>query len=516
MKFDEAIDNIGTITDLRRFASAHVVDYSNLRDEDAIRAAIKKVKPQYLHEETVRKNMECAFYEEEDLTKRVLSKLIICDIILEEAGFALRSDVLEERVIGFEQKVVDKSNEVDIADIAGNKKSKRYADLQLYNFVLAVAWEHRNTKSPDEANLLHRLRKRLNITEYEHRILETRLGKFPKPNNELHNRSEISDVRKFLQSLGILITIRENSKAYFDVIPEEMVAVMRSILGKDMRVEGYRMLLDRKELRKKSFLTILLSKSSIEFLPTDSAKTLTEYVMERLRPSETLSLLTIDDLYAICSDLGLTVSGHKEERIRRIIGYYDQMHIGTVEPDDPRELYFEHFLDLANRNRDLLRAKKIIDKDIEIEHLFEQATSYLFEKMLNHTPLNQPGSNRPDGLVSFKDMYLMWDNKSKEEPGQVCLKDHIKQFDTYIDNSDKHVPIFLVIAPDFTPDSELLAIQYSAEKIGRNIVLITAMELKSIAEKWHDEKNKRRDEPFPLGLFGSSGRFNLKTVKKLI
>ena len=113
-------------------------------------------------------------------------------------------------------------------------------------------------------------------------------------------------------------------------------------------------------------------------------------------------------------------------------------------------------------------------------------------------------------------MYLMWDNKSKESPGHINLKDHIKQFDYYMSNSDKPVPIFLVIAPDFTPDSELLAIQYSAEKISRNVVLITAKELKEVAEKWRSSKNKRRDEPFPLGLFGNSGRFNKEAVSKLI
>ena len=151
-----------------------------------------------------------------------------------------------------------------------------------------------------------------------------------------------------------------------------------------------------------------------------------------------------------------------------------------------------------------------------MEHYFEEATQYLFEEMLNHNPLNQPGSNRPDGLISFKDMYLMWDNKSKEEPGLVNLKDHIKQFDGYMNNSDKPVPIFLVIAPDFTTESELLSITYSAKNINRSIVLITAAELKAIAEKWNCESNKRRDEPFPLGLFGNSGRFNQKIVDQLI
>ena len=106
----------------------------------------------------------------------------------------------------------------------------------------------------------------------------------------------------------------------------------------------------------------------------------------------------------------------------------------------------------------------------------------------------------------------MWDNKSKEEPGLVSLKEHIKQFHDYMEQSDKAVPIFFVIAPHFTEDSELSAVQYTSEHLDRNIVLITAGELKYLAEKWSSEENRRRDEPFPLGLLARSGRFNTKLL----
>ena len=76
MKFDEAVDNVSNITDLRRFASAHVVDYRNLKEKE-LKNAIKKVKPQYLHPEIVSNSIEQSFYGENDLTKRVLSKIII-------------------------------------------------------------------------------------------------------------------------------------------------------------------------------------------------------------------------------------------------------------------------------------------------------------------------------------------------------------------------------------------------------------------------------------------------------
>lgn len=77
-----------------------------------------------------------------------------------------------------------------------------------------------------------------------------------------------------------------------------------------------------------------------------------------------------------------------------------------------------------------------------------------------------------------------------------------------MENANKPVPIFLVIAPDFTEDSEKVAFNYTAENINRNIVLINAKELKELAEEWASPDNKKHDEPFPLGLLARSGRFN--------
>ena len=99
----------------------------------------------------------------------------------------------------------------------------------------------------------------------------------------------------------------------------------------------------------------------------------------------------------------------------------------------------------------------------------------------------------------------MWDNKSKESP--VNLKDHIGQFDGYMNKADKPVPIFLVIAPEFTIESEEVAMRYHAQHFDRNLSLITAHELKSLAEEWSSD-NSHREESFPLGLPAATGRFN--------
>ena len=83
MKFDDVVAGIGTITDLRRIAGAHVVDHKQLRD-DELRAAIIKLKPQYLHRESVQANLNRILYQEEKKDYRVLARVILIDVLLEQ------------------------------------------------------------------------------------------------------------------------------------------------------------------------------------------------------------------------------------------------------------------------------------------------------------------------------------------------------------------------------------------------------------------------------------------------
>ena len=511
MKFNEVVAGIGTVNDLKRIASAHVVDYRNLNEEE-LRDALVKVRPQYVDLDTVRESLEMAFSRCLNPDHRVLSALILDDVLLNEDGYILQSSQTEERVMGVEQRLVNQSNETEVSALAAGNSPNRLRDYEIYDFVLRVAWEHEDSKSPDEANLLRKLRSKLRITDLEHRIMEAKLGKFPKANNEMHNRGEIRETRRFLQSLGLLFAIRDSEGTDFDVIPDELVSTIRQALGREIKIPNYAMLLKHKLVRRKNYLQQSLDKACVGWNGSDTAEALVQRVLVSVQPSFLLGGagprdgLSNEDLYAWCSELELPVSGTKQERIARIVAYYDSLRQAIEPSRDERAAWYDVYEALAARDCSSLRARRIISKDIEVEHKFEDATSYLFERKLNHGPLKQAGTNHPDGLLSFKDMYLMWDNKSKES--DVPLRDHLKQFNDYMEKADKPVPVFLVIAPSFTQDSELLAVQYTATNLGRNIVLITATELKALAEEWSGEQSKRRDEPFPLGLFARAGRFN--------
>jgi hypothetical protein len=125
----------------------------------------------------------------------------------------------------------------------------------------------------------------------------------------------------------------------------------------------------------------------------------------------------------------------------------------------------------------------------------------LFEVLLKNKPLLLTGTEHPDGKLSFNDKYILWDNKSKETP--VNLQDHISQFDRYIKSSDKAVSVFMVIAPSFTENSVKECVKYTLTN-DTLILLITADELKDVAELWH---RHHPEESFNLGFFKQNGRF---------
>lgn len=519
MNFEDAVAGIGTLTEVRRIAGAHVVDHNQLT-EDELRDAVLRVKPQYLHEDTVHSNLEHVLHEHSDKNYRDLSWLILVDVLLDQYEFSLPASDTDGRVIAIEQSIIDRSNEADILDLAcGNQDSHYLRDLELYSFVLETAWEYRDMVSTDEANLLRRLRERLRINEWDHRTLEAKLSKYPKPDNELHNRGEIDKVRRHLQSIGLLFTVRDSEGVDYDVIPEELATLIRKFVGVDIRRESYRIMLRSKQLRSKKHLQEILTRNGVEFSRYDTVDNLIEHVVMHVQASKSISStsprygLSSDQLTDWCRDLGLTLYGSVEERVQKIIAHFDELRPQLEAEADERARWYEFYTELAHRDRETLRSQHVIEKDIEIESKFEDATKYLFSKFLNHMPLQQPGSNHPDGLVSLGNRYLMWDNKSKETP--VNLKDHINQFHAYMEQADKPVPIFLVIGPDFTHESEVEAIRYHSRYFDRNFMLITAEELKSLAEEWSSQDNKFRDEPFPLGLLATTGRFERKLLGKL-
>jgi len=220
-------------------------------------------------------------------TTRVLSRLLLIDVLLDQYDCILPFSETDAKVIAAEKLILDRSNELTLEDLAcGDKSSQRYRELDIYNFVLAVAWEQRESVSPDEANLLTNLRRKLKISEFEHRVLEAKLKKFPKPGNELHTRAEITPVRRALQQAGLLFAIRQGNGEDYDVIPEELTAEIGGILGLELRSDAYRELLKFHKLRRKAHLTDILERAGVPFGKYDGVEALVERVIMNVLPSK--------------------------------------------------------------------------------------------------------------------------------------------------------------------------------------------------------------------------------------
>jgi len=336
----------------------------------------------------------------------------------------------------------------------------------------------------------------------------------------LHTYDDIDAARRLLQAKGLIVCIKNSDGVMCDMIPDDIAKEIRRYYNVEIRSYGYEKLVDYVVKKtKKQYLIDIVTKASkhyetanIEISNNPTVNELRTIILKSIQPSNLIGGfsaydgMNVDELSGWCGDLGLSVSGTKKALIDRILEYYDAVRRIELKTEDTREKLVSVYSELAKRDLKFLRANNIIDKDLQCEHYFEDATNYIFEKMLLNKPLTLTGTDHPDGKLSFKDKYIMWDNKSKETA--VNLKDHIQQFDRYIKTSDKDVVVFMVIAPDFTSQSIQECVDYSLNN-DTQILLITADELKAVAEAW---VKKHNGDIFNLGYFKQNGRFDIKLL----
>lgn len=511
MKFVQYIEQIPNITIAKRIAAAYVADYRRL-DFDEVKAFLIKTAPQYTSYENI-----CARLAELNLDSnravRIIAPILLRDYLLNQDDFISIQKETDTAILNYEQSIIDESNNFDI--------SKMSKDFALYKHMLDIAWAHNNDISVDEKNLLEELRKYLSISIRDHHMLDAKSGRFPNLENSLHSFEDIDETRRLLQSKGLLVCIRNSDGVLCDMIPDDIAIELRKCFGIEIRQYGYEKLVDAviKKTRKQ-YLVDIVTKASAHYktatidIPVyPTVADLRDIILKSVRPSNLIGGFSaydgfnVDQLYDWCTELGLSCSGAKKVLIDRILTYYDSLRRIEVVTQDSREKLLAVYSELAHRDLKFLRVNGFIEKDLQCEHLFEDATNYLFEKLLLNKPLTLTGTEHPDGKLSFKDKYIMWDNKSKESA--VNLKDHIQQFDRYIKTADKDVVVFMVIAPDFTPQSVQECVDYSLNNDAQ-ILLITADELKEVAELW---SKKHPGEIFNLGYFKQNGRFDISRLQ---
>src|SRR5690625_7584155 len=101
-------------------------------------------------------------------------------------------------------------------------------------------------------------------------------------------------------------------------------------------------------------------------------------------PSKALNIFSAKQLSNIIRNLECAkISGTKKEKIQNIIDYYEMLSTPTSsDPTDERARLYDFYGELAARDYKTLRVNKIIDKDVQVDNLFEEATRYLLEVIL--------------------------------------------------------------------------------------------------------------------------------------
>lgn len=511
MEFIKYIEQIPNITVAKRIASAYVADYRRL-ELDEIKAFLAKTLQQYISFENISARLE-EIKLDSNRSVRIIAPILLREYLLNQDDFISPTKSTDSAILSYEKSIVDKSNDFDT-----EKMSK---DFALFKHMLDVAWSHNDDISVDEKNLLEALRKYMHISNNDFNMLEAKSGRFPVPGNALHTYDDIDETRKVLQAKGLIVSIKNAEGVLCDMIPDDIANGIRKYYNIEIRAYGYEKLVDYViKAAKKQYLIDIINKANqnndratIELPNNPTLNELKGIVLTTIQPSNLIGGfsprdgLDLTTLSNWCGELGLNVSGAKAVLIERILEYYDSMRMIETNDEDERSTLIPIYNYLASRDLKFLRANNIIEKDLQCEHLFEDATNYLFEKMLMNKPLLLTGTDHPDGKLSFKDKYIMWDNKSKES--LVNLKDHIQQFDRYIRESDKEVSVFMVIGPGFTEQSIQECVNYSLNN-DTQILLITADELKTVAEQW---EKKHSGEIFNLGYFKQNGRFDISLLK---
>ena len=189
MKFEECIKNVSTTINLKRTAQAYVVDSRNLNGDELTQAILKTAK-QYCDKDNISAALKRLFLSDKR-DERILTEIILREILLNKDDYRQEQKLLDEELIAYEQEIINASNELDVRLLDD--------DVKFFKFVLDTAWEHGDRITPDEKNLIDKIRTKLNVTQKDYRIIEAKLGKFPKHNNQTHLRKEIDAVRKALQ-----------------------------------------------------------------------------------------------------------------------------------------------------------------------------------------------------------------------------------------------------------------------------------------------------------------------------
>lgn len=460
--------------------------------EEEMREVILRNIDEFQNKERVKRNLN---FNTEPRDIALLNEMILM-ALMEQPGYLLSEKDVFQLVESIENEIVEQSKDDEYIKTAIPEKS-----LKIYKSVLIESWKKDDSLNEHEINILNVLRKELELSKREHYLIESRIGRFPQKNNKLHTAKQIERSLKNLQARGIILRYRDEKSFY--IIPKEIARIVRYEFGGELRNELYETLLNDLNVVQ---LRTVLNTLSIN-VSGKKEKLIDRIIKHNILPSTTLDTFSSKELSEILKNLdGAKVSGTKNEKIRNIIDYYENISTPELsDPSDNRSRMYDFYEELASRDYKSLRVNKVIDKDINVENYFEESTRYLFEKKLNIDLLEMNGSKHADGKIKYNSKeVILWDNKSTEKP-YIFPEEHFNQFLGYIRSEALRVTLFLIIVSDYTKEAVAKAQKLKAySEEDTDVAIIKATDLKYVAENWRDYSNKKQPT-FDLQVFNLTG-----------
>lgn len=465
----------------------------HMETEEEMREVILKNIDEFQNKERVKKYLD---FTDESRDMALLNEVILMSL-MEKEGYLLSEADLYQEVEDMQKEILSQSADDDYIDRFIPKESRR-----IYTAVLGEAWKKDESLNEHEINILNVLRNELDLSKREHHLLESRIGRFPQKGNKLHSHQQIGRSLINLQTRGLILRFRDETTTYY-VIPKDIARILRYEMGGELRNEVYETLLN--DLSVTQLREIL---SQLDFNVSGVKEVLVNRIIyHNILPSTALKVFSSKELSDTLRRLeGARISGTKKEKIQNIIDYYEMLSTPTSsDSTDERARLYDFYEELASRDYQTLRINKIIEKDIEVDNYFEDATRYIFEKKLGVKLMEMEGTRRADGKIQFNQgEVILWDNKSTEKPYTFSEK-NFNQFLRYIRAEKMRVTLFLVIVHDYTKEAVAQAQKLKAfSEEDTDVALIKAADLAYVAEQWKSYSDQKYPE-FNLQVFNMTG-----------
>src|SRR5699024_2102338 len=213
---------------LNRTVGSFIKDV-RINDEDEMRSLILRNQAEFYNEERVKRNLD---FLEDERNIGVLNELI-CICLVQSPQYLTTYDQLVNDLLEFEERVLE-----DAADAEYVRTAVPGESYRIYLPVLRAAWEKDESLNAHETNILDVLRAQLRLSRRHHRLIESKIGRFPQNNNKLHSARQIDEALRDLQMKGLLLRFKSDHE-YF-VIPEEIASIVRYQIGGEIKGDGYK------------------------------------------------------------------------------------------------------------------------------------------------------------------------------------------------------------------------------------------------------------------------------------